>query len=65
MPIGLQIVGFTNEDENVLGIMKVLESKLNYKQEISQPIKNILKAAKDEAEKLKELAAAINELKIV
>jgi fatty acid amide hydrolase len=41
MPIGLQIVGFTNEDEKVLGLMKVLESKVNYKQEVPQPIKDI------------------------
>jgi len=38
MPLGLQIVGFSNEDEKVLGLMKVLESKIDFKVEVPTPI---------------------------
>lgn len=31
MPIGIQVVGYAFEDEKVLGIMKQLEEKIEYK----------------------------------
>ena len=31
MPINLQVVGYMNRDEQVLGIMKMLEKELGYK----------------------------------
>ena len=31
MPINVQVIGYSFEDEKVLGLMKVLEDKIGYK----------------------------------
>ena len=37
MPIGLQVVGHSFEDEKVLGVMQAIENKIEYKCEVKAP----------------------------